>query len=79
MRFERFGRMSARLILSALTILVLGCSGGPEATPPDKDTSKKIAADVKAARHELKEERAQSAKEGRDGMRDRMKAARRGR
>jgi hypothetical protein len=55
---------SKLLLLLGLAGFVLGCSdgGGPASTPPDKETSKKIAAEMKrdhleqkAARQQMKE------------------------
>jgi hypothetical protein len=55
MHLTRFVRISLPFVTLGLVGCVLGCSGetaGPGVTPPDKETSKKIAEEMKSAQQE---------------------------
>jgi hypothetical protein len=55
MHLTRFVRLSVLFATLGLVVCVLGCSGhtgGPGVTPPDKETSKKIAEEMKSSQQE---------------------------
>jgi hypothetical protein len=55
MQLIRFVRISVPFVTLGLVGCVLGCSGGQGgqgSTPPDKETSKKIADEMKSAQQE---------------------------
>jgi hypothetical protein len=73
----------SRILLPAAVMVGLaglgpGCSGEAP-PPPDKETSKKIASDMKSARQEIKSERVEAKKEQRADMKEVMKGRMRGR
>jgi hypothetical protein len=72
----RFFRTLVPFVMFGVAGFVVGCSDQP--TPPDKETGKKIAADMKAVAKELKAERAE-AKQDRPNMKEIMKDRRRDR
>jgi hypothetical protein len=61
---RRFIRRLAVVLALGLVGVVLGCSGQPNSPAVDKAEGKKIAAETKAARREMKSERAQQSKGG---------------
>jgi hypothetical protein len=65
MQFRRVVRTFVSFLVLGLVAVPLGCSGegGSHSVPPDKETSKKIAAETKAAQLErMKAMRSQTAK-----------------
>jgi len=72
MQFIRFIRALVPLLFLSLVGFVIGCSSRPESTPPDKESGKKIAEELKQEKAEMKAARQEAAK-GRSGMGDRMK------
>jgi hypothetical protein len=52
MHLARFVRIRVSFVILGLAGSVIGCSGGPSATPPDQEAEKKISADMKAAHKE---------------------------
>jgi hypothetical protein len=75
MQLARFVRAFVPFVMLGLAVFVPGCSG-QGAPPVDKETGKKIAADMKTAQRELRAERAE-AKDS-PNMKDMMKNRRRG-
>jgi hypothetical protein len=67
MQMTRFVRTLVPFVMLGLGGSLLGCSGEsvPSTTPPDAETSKKIADEMRNAALEKKAARAQAAKEGR--------------
>jgi hypothetical protein len=66
MHVTRFVRTKATWVILTVAGFVLGCGEDiPVTPPPDKETSKKIAAEMKSAQMERKA--AQAAQKGRRG------------